>query len=90
MEQAIEELSKVAGRIYVHVDIDVLDPNEIRATQLPVPGGLGLAESASSLRVVRQTGKLCGLAVMVFNAHKDPHGREAAKLNKLIVESLHV
>lgn len=89
MEQAIEELSQVARRIYVHVDIDVLDPSEIRALQMPVPGGLGLAECASSLRVVRQTGKLCGLAVMVFNAHKDPHGTEAAKLNRLIVESLH-
>jgi arginase len=89
MEQAIEELSQIARRIYVHVDIDVLDPSEIGALQMPVPGGLELAECASSLRVVRQTGKLCGLAVMVFNAHKDPHGTEAAKLNRLIVESLH-
>jgi arginase family enzyme len=65
-----------------------LDPSEIGATQLPVPGGLGLAECANALRVVSQSGKLCGLAVMVFNPQKDPNGKEAMKLNQLMVNGL--
>jgi hypothetical protein len=47
-----------------------------------------MAECANALRFVRETGKLCGLAVMVFNAHKDPDGTEAKKLNQMIVDIL--
>ena len=88
MKEATEKLLRAARRIYIHIDIDVLDPSEIGATQLPVPGGLGLIECSNALRVVSQSGKLCGLAVMVFNAHKDPNGKEASQLNQLIVNSL--
>jgi arginase len=89
MKEATEKLLRAARRIYIHIDIDVLDPSEIGATQLPVPGGLGLTECSDALRVVSQSGRLCGLAVMVFNAHKDPNGEEASQLNQLIVNSLH-
>ncbi len=88
MKEATEKLLRAARRIYIHIDIDVLDPSEIGATQLPVPGGLGLTECSDALRVVSQSGKLCGLAVMVFNAHKDHNGKEASQLNQLIVNSL--
>jgi len=88
MKEATKKLLRASRKIYVHIDIDVLDPNEIGATQLPVPGGLGLTECSNALRVVSQSGKLCGLAVMVFNPHKDPNGEEAMKLNQLIVNGL--
>jgi arginase len=88
MKEATEKLLRAARRIYIHIDIDVLDPSEIGATQLPVPDGLGLTECSNALRVVSQSGRLCGLAVMVFNAHKDPGGKEATQLNQLIVNSL--
>jgi arginase len=88
MKEATEKLLRTSKRIYIHIDIDVLDPKEIGATQLPVPDGLGLAECSNALRVVSQSGRLCGLAVMVFNAHKDPHGKEANQLNQLIMNSL--
>lgn len=88
MKETTEKLLRVSRKIYVHIDIDVLDPNEIGALHMPVPGGLGLTECTDVLRVVHHTGRLCGLAVMVFNAHKDPNGTEAAKLNRLIVDSL--
>jgi arginase len=88
MKEATEKLLRTSRRIYVHIDIDVLDPREIGATQLPVPDGLRLAECSNVLRVVSQSGRLCGLAVMVFNAHKDPNGKEASQLNQLITNSL--
>jgi arginase len=88
VKEATEKLLRVSRRIYVHVDIDVLDPKEMGAIHLPVPGGLGLTECANALKAVSQSGKLCGLAFMVFNAHKDPDGKEATKLNQMIVSSL--
>jgi len=88
MNKVTQELLHSCGRIYVHIDVDVLEPNEMKAVHMSVPEGLRLAECASALRVVRATGKLCGLAVMVFNARKDPNGTEAKKLNRLIIDSL--
>ena len=88
MMEATEKLLRVSRRIYVHIDIDVLDPNEMEAIHMPVPDGLGLSECANALKVVSQSGRLCGLAIMVFNARRDSNGKEAAKLNRLIVNSL--
>ncbi len=88
IKEATDNLSRFCKKIYTHMDIDVLDPNEMKAVHMSVPDGLTLAECASALRAVQETGKLCGLAVMVFNARKDPEGTEAKKLNRLIVDSL--
>jgi arginase len=88
MMEVTEKLLKFCAKIYIHMDIDVLEPNEMKAIHMTAPDGLGLTECASALRVVRRTGKLCGLAVMVFNARKDPNGTEAQRLNRLIVDGL--
>jgi arginase len=88
MEEAVEKLSRFCGRIYVHMDIDVLEPSEMKAVHMGVPGGLTMTECANALQVVRETGKVCGFAVMVFNARKDPNGTEAQKLNRLIIDGL--
>jgi arginase len=88
MEEAVHKLSESCEKIYVHLDIDVLEPSEIRAIHMKVPNGLTTAECAGALRVVRRTGMLCGFAVTVFNAREDPDGTEALKLNRLIVDSL--
>jgi len=88
MREVTEKLLRFCGRIYVHMDIDVLEPSEMKAIHMSAPGGLTLGECASALRAVRETGKLCGLAVMVFNPRKDPDETEAQKLNQLIVDSL--
>ena len=86
--EAAEKLSRFCDKIYVHVDIDVLEPTEMKAIHMSVPNGMTLAECARVLRNVRKIGKLCGLAVMVFNARKDEKGTEARKLNQLIVDGL--
>ena len=88
MKDATEKLLDSCERIYVHIDIDVLDPSEIKAIHMNVPDGLKLAECTSALQVLRKTGILCGLAVMVFNARKDRDGTEARKLNRSIVDGL--
>jgi arginase len=88
MREATEKLSRFCSNIYIHIDIDVLEPSEMKAIHMSAPDGLTLAECACVLRAVRETGRLCGLAVMVFNARKDPDGTEAQKLNQLIVDSL--
>ncbi len=88
MREVVDRLSANCDKIYIHMDIDVLEPTEMKAVHMNAPNGLGLGDCTKALHIVRETGRLCGLAVMVFNADKDPTGAEAQKLNRLIVESL--
>ncbi|WP_199430389.1 arginase family protein [Qaidamihabitans albus] len=45
-----------ARRVYVHVDLDVLDPGEFAATDYPEPGGLGIGELAAALEALAGPG----------------------------------
>src|SRR5438876_1005951 len=40
----LDALAERAGSVYLHVDLDVLDPGEGRANDLAVPGGLTVAD----------------------------------------------
>jgi len=88
IKDALERLEPVCDQVYIHVDLDVLDESAMKAQILPVPDGLSLPEFTSAIRMVRATGKLRGLAVMVFNPLKDPEGLEARKVSKLIAQAL--
>jgi len=88
MEDALERLRTACDALYIHVDLDVLDESAMKAQILPVPDGLSLSEFSSAIRVARATGKLQGLAIMVFNPLKDQEGLEANKIIKLILEAM--
>jgi len=88
MRDALKKLEPVCDKIYVHVDLDVLDQGDMKAQILPAPDGLFLPEVTCAIRTVRTTCKLGGLAIMVFNPLKDPDGLEALKIVKLIVEAV--
>ena len=80
MRRALQTLKPHVDAVYVHMDVDVLDPSEMSALILPVPNGVTLRECASALEVAGASGMLCGAALMVFNARKDPNGSEARKI----------
>jgi len=88
MKDALDRLEHACDHIYVHVDLDVLDESVMKAQILPVPDGLSLSEFTEAIRTVRATGKLRGLAIMVFNPLKDSDGLEADKVAKLIAEAV--
>jgi arginase len=58
------------GPIFVHLDLDVLDPS-VLAPQFPVPGGLQAADVRDVLARLRDEGRLVGLEV---TALEDPAG----------------
>jgi arginase len=60
------------GPIFVHLDLDVLDPS-VLAPQFPVPGGLQSADVRDVLARLRDEGRLVGLEV---TALEDPAGVE--------------
>ena len=88
MRQVLEDLRSRVENVYLHIDLDILDKSEMAAHVLPVPNGLTSDEFVRSVSGLVSSGLLCGLAVMVFNAEKDPTGSEAKRVVKLIANFL--
>jgi arginase len=67
-EQSLLEALTATGAeaVYVHVDLDVLDPGEIAGLDYPEPFGLGAAALVDLLRAVKQRFPLAGAAVTEF------------------------
>jgi len=87
-KDVLSYLESKCEHLYVHVDLDVLDESVVSAHGLPVPDGLTKIEFQNTLKVLAKSPKLRGIAVMVFDAAKDPHGREAKKVVKLVIDAL--
>jgi arginase len=55
-----------AGAVYVHVDLDVLDPAVIGGVALPVPFGLSLEQLLAALAALRARVPLVGASIAGF------------------------
>jgi arginase len=70
LDRALHGLSRLP-QLYLHVDIDVLDPTEAPGVDYPVAGGLRLDELT---RIVRRTvglGNIAALAITAVNPEHD-------------------
>jgi arginase len=70
LDRALHGLSSLP-QLYLHVDIDVLDPTEAPGVDYPVAGGLRLDELT---RIVQRTvglGNIAALAITAVNPEKD-------------------
>jgi arginase len=85
-EDIVADLTKRTEKIYVHIDLDVMDESVLAAHCLPVPNGLSREEFVASVRGLLLSGRLCGMGVMVFNAEKDPDGTDAKTVVDIIAE----
>jgi arginase len=59
------------GPLYVHVDLDVVDPAGLPGLRYPAPGGPGPAQVADALRLLLGTGRVAavGLACSWYPGH---------------------
>lgn len=55
-----------ATHVYIHIDLDVLDPAEITGVHAPVPFGLSLAALTSAISAAVQVLPLAGAAICEF------------------------
>jgi arginase len=62
----VAELSTVdipEGPIYLHVDLDVVDPTQLPGVHYPAEGGPGLAAVSRAVRSVMDTGRVVGVGL---------------------------
>lgn len=68
-------LTKLSGRrkdVYIHVDLDVLDPSEGRANALAAPNGLSLEEVGAALERIRTEFRIRAIALTAYDPSFDP------------------
>ena len=67
---AVRELASAAGRVFIDIDCDVLDPAYFPATAHPLPFGLA---PPLLLRLIDAAwgGNVCGVAVSEFDPGRD-------------------
>jgi arginase len=70
--------------VYVHLDLDVLDPEAFPA-QFPAPGGLDIEKLYDLLEAVSEECELVGLEVTAFEAPQDEDERADAAATALYV-----
>jgi arginase len=73
---ALDGLSPGSGKVYLHLDLDVLDPAKAgRANEFAPEGGLGPDELLAALRMVRGRFELAACGIASYDPALDEDGR---------------
>jgi arginase len=75
--QALSRLAARVRRVYVHLDLDVLDRDEAPANQFAAPDGPTVGAMADVLRVAAATIPVAALAIAAYDPAFDPESRAA-------------
>ena len=80
LRSRMERLCEITDLIYVHIDMDVLDPKEVSGHSLTVAGGPTSAELARALEVMFRYPKAAAIGIASYPAERDQDGtsRKAA------------
>lgn len=73
---------------WIHLDVDVIDPEYVSAVDSPAPGGLTLPELAHLISGLVDAPESVGMQVSVFDPDLDPDGEQAARLTDALVSGV--
>lgn len=75
-------------RVWLHLDLDVLDERALPAVDSPGRPGLDFAQLTELLNTLVGTGRLVGLDVCVYDPERDPDGAYAAAIVDCLASAL--
>jgi len=75
-------------QLWLHIDLDVIDPTEMPAVVIPEEGGPTLAELTEVLRQLAAVSTIRGIEVCGYDPTKDERGRLAAPIAGLIAAAV--
>jgi arginase len=82
--RALEELRPRGSRIYLHIDLDVLDPSEGRANRFAAEGGLSTQQLEWAVEMVFGRYGVAAAAITAYDPRLDEEGRMARTASRLI------
>jgi arginase len=75
LQPALDRLKAHVQRVYVHVDLDVLDPRELHANHFSTPGGMSAGAVEEAVALVRSHFDVAGVGIASYDPALDPDGR---------------
>jgi len=84
LRAALRRLSARCDAIYIHIDLDVLDPAEAPGMNFPVPGGPSPAELAEAMALCLAQPRAAALGIASYNAPKDENNRTLTAVFRVI------
>jgi arginase len=88
LEAALDELASRVDAVYVHIDLDVLDPSVARANVLTVEGGLDTEQLEQALGAISSRFEIVAAALTAYDPSQDHEHRVpgiAARLAQQLV-----
>ncbi len=85
LRSALADLSARVDTIYVHVDLDILDPIVAPAAGLPSPGGLTGEQLGRALAYMVGDEKVSALSLVSYRADGDDDGRTLKEVMRAIL-----
>lgn len=73
-EAALDRLSRAVDRVYIHIDLDVLDSRQVPANDLASPGGPGVQEVVRVIDAVHSRFEVAGAGLAGYDPSFDPDG----------------
>jgi arginase len=87
LKKVLPGLAKKVEKIYVHVDLDVLDPSVARSNQWTPPDGISLETLIQAIREVKNHATIAALGIASFDPEADRDGKALAAA-VLVAESV--
>ena len=86
LEPHLAALPARVRRLYVHLDLDVLDPAEARVNQFAAPGGLTVAQVVEAFGVIGRHRPIAAAALTAYDPAHDPDDRALNAAFRLLLE----
>jgi len=71
LDSALTGLSRRVNKVYIHMDLDVLDTGEAMANHAAIPGGLSVEFVEEAIRMVKERFEVCAGAIGSFDPDYD-------------------
>jgi arginase len=75
LEGALDELATRVEAVYVHIDLDVIDPSVAHANVLSVEGGLDVEQLESALEAISSRFQVAAAALTAYDPSQDRENR---------------
>ncbi|MGH9721983.1 MAG: arginase family protein [Bryobacteraceae bacterium] len=83
-EAKLETLASRAAELYLHVDLDAIDPVEAPGVGFPAPGGFTEAQIAEAIAQIGRRFRIRAAAFTNYDAARDTGGKTAALTGRLL------
>lgn len=88
VREALRTLARGPGPVWVHFDVDVLDPSAMPAVVFPEPDGLSADEVEDVLGTAFRTLPVAGMTIACYHPGIDPDGAGARIIGELVAAAL--